>query len=44
MDPRGTAGYYRNDDKALLENRPAGGRWITDFGRSRLVEWEEIVN
>jgi hypothetical protein len=36
MDPRGTAGYYRADDKALLDNRDEDGRWITDLGRERL--------
>lgn len=36
MDPRDTAGCYRADDKALLDNRPDSGRWITTFGRERL--------
>lgn len=36
MDPRGTAGYYREGDKGLLETR-SDGRWITEVGRERLA-------
>jgi hypothetical protein len=39
MDPRGTAGYYREGPSALLENR-SDGRWITDTGVKRLETLE----
>ncbi len=43
MDSRGTAGYYRKDDKGLLENRGDEGRWITSTGRERLHRLEAYV-